>query len=171
MKTYNDVLNKINRPILCPRVQWGDLQPENLPAEVQLGETEILQWYIIDDIDVDFLISINEPVYFNEYTQTYMWGVCHYGTPWESVPLMFDKAIMPDNFACGAYELSQLLGYTDFCDFCEDGHNAGWLKIVNLEIIINEPRFNAWLKKMDERFRVLEYDVEKKVYNCKGGLL
>lgn len=99
-KTYADVLDRIQRPILCPRVEWSDLSPVNVPSKVQLDEVEVLQWYVVDDIDVDFLIKINEPIYFNNYNWTYMWGICHYGTPWESVPLMFDNAIMSDNFTC-----------------------------------------------------------------------
>lgn len=168
---YSELITRLTRPMECSGVKGEHLEPINEPTEVQTGVTEIFQWYVISENDVDILINVNEPVYFNNRIDMYMWGVCLYGPAWESVPLMFDKAIMPDNFTCNMYELSQLLGYSDFYDFCEDGHNAGWLACVGMQLILNKPRFNKWLKKMSERFRVLSYDAEKKVYNCKGGLL
>ena len=169
--TYRDLLNRLTRPMYCPRINWGDLEPENEPIEVREGTNEILQWYIIEESDVDTLISLNEPIYYNNYIDMYIWGVCHYGTPWEDVPLMFDKCIMPDNFTCDTLVLSRLMGYSDLVDFYQDGYVARWLTVKDMECIINIPALNKWLKKMGEKFRVVNYDAEKKVYNCKGGLL
>lgn len=171
MKTYADVLKKIHRPLLCPRVQWEYLVCENVPCEDFEQYYTVFQWYLIDDDDADFLISINEPVYYHRCIDMFVWGVCHYGTPWENVPLMFDKCIMPDNFTCNTLVLSQLMGYSDLTDFYQDGYDARWLTVKDMECVINIPALNQWLEKMGEKFRVVNYDTEKKIYNCRGGLL
>lgn len=59
-------------------------QIEELERE-QYDDTEIFQWFIIDDWGAGLLQEINEIVYYNETLDMYLWGVTHYGTSWDYV--------------------------------------------------------------------------------------
>ena len=47
---------------------------------------DIFQYYIIDSRDAEILQDrTNEIVYYVDYLDLYIWGVTHYGTPWNGV--------------------------------------------------------------------------------------
>ena len=48
-------------------------------------DTEIFQYYIVDDNGAEILKEINEIVYYNEALDMYLWGVTHFGTAWSYV--------------------------------------------------------------------------------------
>lgn len=48
-------------------------------------QTEIFQYFIVDDWGGRLLQEINEIVFYNEKLDMYLWGVTHYGTSWEYV--------------------------------------------------------------------------------------
>ena len=48
-------------------------------------ETEVLQWFIIDDWGARLLQEANEIVYYNETMDMFLWGVTHSGTSWDYV--------------------------------------------------------------------------------------
>lgn len=47
--------------------------------------TEIFQYYIVDDNGARILEECNEIVYYNEELDMYLWGVTHWGTSWDYV--------------------------------------------------------------------------------------
>ena len=51
------------------------------------GDYEIFQWYIIDSRGAELLEQWlpDEVVYYCEELDLYLWGVTHYGTPWNGV--------------------------------------------------------------------------------------
>lgn len=52
----------------------------------QDDETEVFQWFIVDDWGARLLQQeTNEIVYYNETLDMYLWGVTHYGTSWDYV--------------------------------------------------------------------------------------
>lgn len=59
-------------------------QIEELERE-QNDDTEVFQWYIVDDGGAKLLQDINQIVYYNETLDMYLWGVTHYGTSWNYV--------------------------------------------------------------------------------------
>lgn len=59
-------------------------QIEELENE-QDNDTEVFQWFIVDDWGARLLKEINEIVYYNETLDMYLWGVTHYGTSWSYV--------------------------------------------------------------------------------------
>lgn len=59
-------------------------QIEELGSE-QDDESEVFQWFIVDDWGARLLQEINEIVYYNEKLDMYLWGVTHYGTSWDYV--------------------------------------------------------------------------------------
>lgn len=54
--------------------------------ESEQEETEVFQWFIVDDWGARLLQQeTNEIVYYNETLDMYLWGVTHYGTSWDYV--------------------------------------------------------------------------------------
>ena len=53
--------------------------------EEQDDQSEVFQWYIIDDNGARICKEFNEIVYYNETLDMYLWGVTHYGTSWDHV--------------------------------------------------------------------------------------
>jgi hypothetical protein len=51
----------------------------------QNDDSEVFQWFIVDDCGARLLHYINEIVYYNEKLDMYVWGVTHYGTSWSYV--------------------------------------------------------------------------------------
>ena len=59
-------------------------QIEELERE-QNDDTEVFQWYIVDDWEARLLQEIDQIVYYNETLNMYLWGVTHYGTSWDYI--------------------------------------------------------------------------------------
>jgi hypothetical protein len=59
-------------------------QIEELERE-QDDDSEVFQWFIVDDWGARLLQDINEIVYYNEKLDMYLWGVQHFGTSWDYV--------------------------------------------------------------------------------------
>ena len=78
------------------REQLEELEPDSEEYEAieeQIAEYEnwaepdIFQWYIIDEHGVDMIKNFapDEPLYYCEELDMYLWGVTHYGTSWSYV--------------------------------------------------------------------------------------
>lgn len=53
---------------------------------------EVYQWYLIKESDADYLKrNTDELIFYSDVLDEYLWGVTHFGTPWESVTLEFGK--------------------------------------------------------------------------------
>ena len=60
-------------------------QIEELERE-QENEPEIYQYYIVTDRGANIIQEFtNDPVFYIEYLDLYIWGVCHWGTGWDYV--------------------------------------------------------------------------------------
>lgn len=47
---------------------------------------EVFQWYIVDENGADIIKEYtDDPLYYNEALDMYLWGVTHYGTSWDYV--------------------------------------------------------------------------------------
>ena len=47
---------------------------------------EVFQWYIVDGNGADIIKEYtDDPLYYNEALDMYLWGVTHYGTSWDYV--------------------------------------------------------------------------------------
>lgn len=47
---------------------------------------EVFQWYIVDENGADIIKEYtDDPLYYNETLDMYLWGVTHYGTSWDYV--------------------------------------------------------------------------------------
>lgn len=47
---------------------------------------EIFQWYIVNENGADIIKEYtDDPLYYNEALDMYLWGVTHYGTSWDYV--------------------------------------------------------------------------------------
>lgn len=65
-------------------------EPETINGSVYDPDNDnyydIYQYYIIDNNGVDILTSCtNEIIYYIPILDIYVWGVCHFGTPWNGV--------------------------------------------------------------------------------------
>lgn len=77
--TKHDDKTKGEHPEICPFGE--DQEPE-----------EIYQWYLIDPSDADYLKrNTDELIFYSDVLDEYVWGVTHFGTPWEGVTLEFGK--------------------------------------------------------------------------------
>lgn len=48
---------------------------------------DIFQWYLISPSDAEYLKNTDELVFYSDVLDEYVWGVTHFGTPWNSVTL------------------------------------------------------------------------------------
>lgn len=70
----------------------GEDHPEQCDFAEQTPD-EIYQWYLISPSDADYLKRhTQELVFYSEVLDEYVWGVTHFGTPWEGVSLDFVEA-------------------------------------------------------------------------------
>lgn len=47
---------------------------------------EVFQWFIVDNNGADIIKTYtDDPLYYNEVLDMYLWGVTHYGTSWSYV--------------------------------------------------------------------------------------
>lgn len=54
---------------------------------------EIFQWYIVDRQGAELLEEVDEPLWYNEKLDIYLWGVTHWGTSWDYV--LMDQIEIP----------------------------------------------------------------------------
>ena len=48
--------------------------------------SEVFQWFIVDGNGADVIKEYtDDPLYYNETLDMYLWGVTHYGTSWDYV--------------------------------------------------------------------------------------
>lgn len=48
---------------------------------------DIFQWYLISPSDAEYLKNTDELVFYSDVLDEYIWGVTHFGTPWDDVTL------------------------------------------------------------------------------------
>ena len=69
--------------VLCNNIT--EIDPD-LFCNIKSGvEAEIYQWFIVDDSAKWILEKANEPLFYSEKLECYVWGVTHYGTAWSHV--------------------------------------------------------------------------------------
>jgi hypothetical protein len=57
-------------------------------AEDDVETKDIYQWYLIGSNDAEYLKrTTDELVFYSNVLDEYLWGVTHFGTPWDSVTL------------------------------------------------------------------------------------
>lgn len=66
--------------------QRDKLESKKDDLEYENGEfPECFQFFIVSDSGADILRDANEPLWYNETLDMYVWGVTHYGTAWSYV--------------------------------------------------------------------------------------
>lgn len=93
--SYNELLKRLDvaklfnkAPELDPELYdniingslWYDEEEDNTPKD-------IFQWYLISPSDAEYLKNTDELVFYSDVLDEYVWGVTHFGTPWNSVTL------------------------------------------------------------------------------------
>lgn len=72
-KTFKKEIDEMNN-----RINELQEQQDNLP--------EVFQWFIVNDAGADIIKRYtNDPLYYNNDLDMYLWGVTHYGTSWDYV--------------------------------------------------------------------------------------
>ena len=64
----------------------GDLWEDPQGEEIEGEQKQVFQWYLISISDAEYLKrTTDELIFYSEVLDEFVWGVTHYGTPWESV--------------------------------------------------------------------------------------
>lgn len=59
---------------------------------------DIYQYFFLDDHLASLLLDFsNEIILFDEATSCYIWGITHFGTPWEGVPFQWSEEKRTDS--------------------------------------------------------------------------
>ena len=85
--SYATMANSFNA-VLCNNITQIDPDLfDNLESgEDAEGELpEIYQWFIVENSAKWILEKANEPLFYSDKLECYVWGVTHYGTPWSHV--------------------------------------------------------------------------------------
>lgn len=104
------MLNKV--PEIDPEMVYEGLENGTLDYCIEHGDEhrdkcinedcdfenyEVFQWFLIKPIDAEYLKDhTNELVFYSDVLDEYVWGVTHWGTPWDSVYLEFDDKKIED---------------------------------------------------------------------------
>ena len=55
-------------------------------------QVEVFQWYLITPSDAEYLKSVtNELIFYSDVLDEYVWGITHFGTPWDSVEVNINE--------------------------------------------------------------------------------
>ena len=83
---YDNLENGNLYDCLCEKENcdnWDSMEHEKT-------EKDIFQWYLISPSDAEYLKRVtDEIVFYSDILDEYVWGVTHFGAPWESVNLDF----------------------------------------------------------------------------------
>ena len=93
-KCFNAVLcNNITEidPDIIFNIKSGFEENEDAESEIP----EIYQWFLVDDSATWILEKANEPLFYSDKLECYVWGVTHYGTAWSHV---LTRLELDDNF-------------------------------------------------------------------------
>ena len=59
---------------------------EELYEEERYAHEEIFQYYIVSDNGAEIIKEFtDDPLFYNEMLDMYVWGITHYGTSWDYV--------------------------------------------------------------------------------------
>ena len=83
--SYKNLFYNDDSLILCNNIanNWECLEQQSGVDDDE--DTEIYQYYIIDDSLANRLMEINEIVYYHNELDIYILGVTHFGTSWSYV--------------------------------------------------------------------------------------
>lgn len=83
-----------NDDFIRQEVENGNLEcvtPEREYDEETSDYIEIFQYFFINKDLADVLIRhSDEIIFYDELTDCYIWGICHYGTSWAYVPFTWN---------------------------------------------------------------------------------
>lgn len=86
---YNDEIEELVEQLeeLDPDSEEYEAIEEQIEELENWVEPDIFQWYIIDEHGVNMIKNFapDEPLYYCEELDMYLWGVTHYGTSWSYV--------------------------------------------------------------------------------------
>lgn len=87
-----DALKLFNKaPELDPDI-WTGLENGEYWQEDGEYNKEVFQWYLISPTDADYIKrNSDELIFYSEVLDEYVWGVTHFGTPWDGVELEFGQ--------------------------------------------------------------------------------
>ena len=68
--------------VLCNNIT--EIDPD-IFLSIKGVEAEIYQWFIVDDSAKWILEKANEPLFYSDKLECYVWGVTHFGTAWSHV--------------------------------------------------------------------------------------
>jgi hypothetical protein len=66
---------------------------EAFECEEYEGETEVYQWFAINQNDAEFLQEHNQYITYSDMLDTYFWAITHFGTGWDYVDSMVDDIL------------------------------------------------------------------------------
>lgn len=92
IEEINDEI-ELNEDSLTPD-EYRELEKEIADANERIDELqnqqdyppEVFQWFIVSDCGAEIIKNYtDDPLYYNEELDMYLWGVTHYGTSWDYV--------------------------------------------------------------------------------------
>lgn len=87
VKTYADLSRHVGDMVLCNAMcdRYGVTM--ELDHGCDYDEEDVYQLYIISERGAEFLeMWTDEIVYYDYELDLYVWGINHFGTPWNGVP-------------------------------------------------------------------------------------
>ena len=79
---------------------------ENIIDYLNYNYCEVFQWFIINENDINFLMALNCPIYYNYDKDLYLLGVTHWGTGW-------DYCLTPIKIIDNNIDVSQVVNLLD----------------------------------------------------------
>lgn len=86
-ETEDDALyDELAEKIEALENERDELESKKEDLEYENGEfPECFQFFIVSDFGADILRDANEPLWYNDTLDMYVWGVAHFGTAWSYV--------------------------------------------------------------------------------------
>lgn len=164
-----DVVKLFNKAPELDEDIYSGLENGDLATDDSNDYIEIFQWYLIGANDAEYLKDhTDELIFYSDVLDEYVWGVTHFGTPWDSVNLEFK-------------ENNQMTTY-DFVvtqNTKTTGVYAYRLSVEKVAVLDDDVTLARWLAKEDvadkdiglliERLETLPYGDKAGMVNGRNG--
>lgn len=65
---------------------WEEINLVDNSDKIEDSESEIFQYFIVSDVGAELILEYtDDPLYYNDELNLYVWGITHLGTAWDYV--------------------------------------------------------------------------------------
>lgn len=84
-KSFDAVMNNGIISATCEMGFWEPMNGPECNSDMDYYP-EVFQWFIVDELGAEIIqMWTDDPLYYNDFLDMYVWGITHFGTSWDYV--------------------------------------------------------------------------------------